>query len=233
MIAKSINNIIIFGGGTSGWLTAAYMANNLQGNISVILIEDVSAGPIGVGEGTQPLTAKFLYECGIDAKQWMKPSNAAFKYGVERSGWNDEHYFVDNDSPHNYMASQTLFANKYFIDKPYKEYADWHPAYRLAKLNLSPKLDTNLDVNFGTGPDGYGAVHFSAYDIIKTLKKIIGNRVQHIDAKVTQVETDQYGITKLRAEDGREFTADLFLDCSGFKSSLLEKTMGVEYVSYN
>ena len=57
---KKIENIIIFGGGTSGWLTASYLNANLRFPIKITLIEDASAGPIGVGEGTQPLTAKFL-----------------------------------------------------------------------------------------------------------------------------------------------------------------------------
>lgn len=74
-----MNSIIIFGGGTSGWLSAAYLVNNLRTDTKITLIEDASAGPIGVGEGTQPLTAKFLYACGIEAHHWMKPSNAAFK----------------------------------------------------------------------------------------------------------------------------------------------------------
>lgn len=229
---KKIESIIIFGGGTSGWLTAAYMTKNLAAPIRITLIEDASAGPIGVGEGTQPLTAKFLYECGIEAKDWMKPSKAAFKYGVELVGWNDEPYFVDNDAIQNYMATTSLFTSKYFINKPYKEFADWYPAYRLAKENVSPKLSEALDHNFGQGPDGYGAVHFSAYDIITTLKNIIGNRINYVDAKITQVETNDNGISALIDESGNRYSSDLYLDCSGFNSTLLEKTLGAEYVSY-
>ena len=74
-----VRKIVIFGGGTSGWLTAAYLTNNLVDPVEIQLIEDASKGPIGVGEGTQPLTASFLYKCGINAKDWMKPSNASFK----------------------------------------------------------------------------------------------------------------------------------------------------------
>ena len=167
-----VKKIIIFGGGTSGWLTAAYLTNNLVEPIEIQLIEDASKGPIGVGEGTQPLTASFLYKCGIGAKDWMKPSNAAFKYGVELSGWNNEPYFVDNDTVNNVVPAPHIPVSKYFMDKPYSEFAKWHPAYRLAKTNTAPKLDGEIDINFNVGPDSYGAVHFSAYDILK-FKKII------------------------------------------------------------
>ena len=50
-----MKNIIIFGGGTSGWLTAAYLVNNINPEIKVTLIEDASKGTIGVGEGIDDL----------------------------------------------------------------------------------------------------------------------------------------------------------------------------------
>ena len=56
-----IEKIIVFGGGTSGWLTAAFLTNNLPEQVQVALIEDASKGPIGVGEGTQPATASSTF----------------------------------------------------------------------------------------------------------------------------------------------------------------------------
>ena len=227
-----LRKIIIFGGGTSGWLTAAYLVNNLKEKIEIVLLENASKGPIGVGEGTQPLTAAFLYKCGITADMWMKPSNAAFKYGVELTGWNNDPYFVDNDNINNSVAAPHLYANKYFMDKPYSEYAKWHPAYRLSKANISPKLTPDLDINFQTGPDGYGAVHFSAYDIIETIKSLILDKITYVDTDVKQVAKDLNGVSKLIDVNKKEYIADLFIDCSGFESILLEKTLGTKFVAY-
>ncbi len=58
-----INNIIIVGGGSSGWLTAAYLSNNLPPNLKITLIESSEIPTVGVGEGTQPFTMPFLKEC--------------------------------------------------------------------------------------------------------------------------------------------------------------------------
>ena len=107
-MGRQIKKIIILGGGASGWLTAAYMIKNLMHSPEIVLIEDTKSGPIGVGEGTQPFTAQFLYRCGIEPKHWMKPSNAAFKYGVELRGWNKDPYFVDNDNINNYTPSKSF-----------------------------------------------------------------------------------------------------------------------------
>lgn len=227
-----IKKIIVFGGGTSGWLTAAYLSNNLPKIVEVCLIEDSVKGPIGVGEGTQPATARFLYECGLSPKQWMEPSNATFKYGVELTGWNDKPYFVDNDDPINYIATPDLFVNSYFMDKPHAEFMDWHPAYQLAKNNKSPRLAEKFDYVFNTDDSCYGAVHFNAFDIIKTIKSLIIDRITYVDTNITDVVSNDQGIEYLLDKDGIKHSADLYLDCSGFQSRLLEQEMGSKFISF-
>lgn len=232
MYLKKIKKITIFGGGTSGWLTAAYLVRNLSFPVEVVLIEDSEQGPIGVGEGTQPFTAKFLSQCGIPPHLWMKDSNASFKYGVELIGWNEEPYFVDNDNQDNAVLAYDFYTSDYFIDKPYSEFAKWHPAYRLAKKNVCQKFDEYLDVNHRMGPDDFGAVHFGAYDIIKTIKNLILDKITYIDTKITDVITSQDGIETLISESGERYTSDLFIDCTGFSSILLEKKLNVPFHDY-
>lgn len=233
MYLNKINKIIIFGGGTSGWLTAAFLTNNLLVPTEITLIEDTSLGPIGVGEGTQPFTAKFLSRCGIHPKMWMKDSNASFKYGVELDGWTDEPYFVDNDNPNNTVMADNLYTTDYFIDKPYSEFKKWHPAYRLAKKNICQKFDDYLDVNHQMGIMDFGAVHFGAFDIIKTIRSLIDDKITHIDAKISEIKTNNDGISALVDDNGNSYTADLYIDCSGFNSLLLEKNLGVPFNSFN
>jgi len=227
-----IEKIIVFGGGTSGWLTAAYLTNNLPEQVKICLIEDSKKGPIGVGEGTQPATASFLYECGLQPHEWMPASNATFKHGVKLEGWNDEPYFVDNDDPINYLATPDLFANKHFADKSYKEFLDWYPAYQLAENNISPKLTKDLDCNFNTGPEGFGAVHFDAYKIIDCIKKLILNRITYVDTEIVDIRSDVNGISFLKDKEGTIYEADLYIDCTGFESLLLENELKEEFISF-
>ena len=231
MAINKIKKIIIFGGGTSGWLTAAYLTKNLTFPCEIVLIESTSLGPIGVGEGTQPATARFLYDCGLKPKDWMKPSNAVFKLGVEFSGWTADDYFVDNDFIENTMIGPGLFTTDYFTGKPKQEFFNWMPSYRMAKENKSPKL-AGFDTNYAqTGNRQFGAVHFSALDIVKSIKKLIDHKITYVNTKITDVKSNHTGITSVVGEDGKEYTADLYLDCSGFNSLLLEKTLGVEFIS--
>ena len=231
MYIKKIKKIIIFGGGSSGWLTAAYLSTNLKIKTEIVLIESKDHKPIGVGEGTQPYTSAFLAACGIEHKDWMKPIQASFKYGVELIGWTEKPYFIDNDHFINHAVTEKLFVHDYFIDKDPQEYFDWLPAYQLAKDNVSPKI-SGYDVNTGPGLLTFGAVHFSANDIIETLKNKIQHNITYIQTAIADITSDNTGITALIDSDGKEYTADLFLDCSGFSSILLEKTLGVKFLSY-
>jgi hypothetical protein len=69
-------------------------------------------------------------------------------------------------------------------------------------------------------------------DIIATIKDIIIDKITYVDTKITQVAKGMQGISKLIDADKNEYTADLYLDCSGFKSALLEKTLGAEFIEY-
>jgi len=233
MYLNKIKKITIFGGGTSGWLTAAFLLNNLAVPTEIVLIENSKQGPIGVGEGTQPLTAKFLSQCGIPPHLWMKDSNASFKYGVELVGWNNDSYFVDNDNFTNAIIADDFFTSDYFINRPYSEFAEWHPAYRLAKKNICQKYDDYLDVNLGMSPHDFGAVHFSAYAIIATIKKLIEKDITYIDTDIIEVESSDHGIQALIDSAGSQFTSDLFIDCSGFSSRLLEQELKVPFNSFS
>ena len=87
-------------------------------------------------------------------------------------------------------------------------------------------------MNFSIDIDSYGAVHFSAYDIILTIKNMIMEKITYIDTEITKVESDVDGISKLIGNK-QEYTADLYLDCSGFSSLLLEEALGSQFLSYN
>lgn len=227
-----IRKIVIFGGGTSGWLTAAYLTKNLRFKPEIVLIEDSKLGPIGVGEGTQPATARFLADCGISPQAWMKDSNASFKYGVELTGWVDKPYFVDNDTFQTHLIADDFYTSEYFANKDHQEFVDWLPSYQLAKANKSPKVAGVYDFNFNLPSGNFGAVHFAAFDIIKTIKNLILDQITYVDVKIESIEKDDKGIRCLVAEDGTKHSADLYIDCTGFRSILLNQ-LDVPFHSYD
>lgn len=226
-----INSICIVGGGTSGFLTACYLANKFP-QINLTLVESTKIGTIGVGEGTQPYTTKFLRDCGLEPKDWMKDSDATYKLGVEFVGWQSESFFVDNDSTVTHVVGPNKLFHDYWIGKNSKDYFNWLPAYRLAKENKSPKLTPELDFVLGASVIPSEAVHFNANKIINTLKSKVINRIHYIDAEILDVKVNELGIEFLILEN-YQVSADLYIDCTGFKSLLIEQALNIKHHNIN
>lgn len=228
-----IKSIIIAGGGTSGWLTAAYLVNNLNHPVEITLVESTRLGPIGVGEGTQPYTTTFLRACGLEPKDWMPESDATYKFGVEFVGWHDTSFFVDNDSIKTHDTGAAGMSYKSWIGESPEEYFNWLPAYRLAKNNTSPKLTEKLDFVNGSSSSAE-AVHFNAIKLGETLRSLTKDKIKYYDCEITYVNSDdELGINHLELSNGEKITADLYIDCTGFRSFLLEQSLGVKQVTIN
>lgn len=232
---RIINNIVVVGGGSSGWMAAAHLSKNLPPPVKVTLIESTKIGTIGVGEGTQPFTTAFLLECGLEPKDWMPVSEAAFKLGVELDGWGPDLAFVDNDILDPNVIGRGLMMHQYVlsegIDK--NEFLNWHPAYRFAKANKSTKCwDPRLDLTPGAFEQPWDAVHFRAEALASALKDSCLHRINYIDDEITKVFSDETGITGLLTEKNGLVHGDLYIDCTGFKSMLLEQTLKEPFISF-
>ena len=82
------DDILIIGGGTAGWLTAAWLAKHLgPGGVRVTLVESNDIPTVGVGEGTFPTIARTLAALGADEAEFMRESAAAFKQGIRFVDW--------------------------------------------------------------------------------------------------------------------------------------------------
>lgn len=228
-----VSNIVIVGGGTSGWMTAAYLLKNLHAPTQITLVESTKIGPIGVGEGTQPYTSTFLWQCGLETKDWMPLADATYKLGVEFVGWHDQPYFVDNDSIKTHQVTSSIMSHQGWVGKDVKEYFDWLPAYRLAKNNISPKLTDELDFVVGSNSTPAEAVHFNAFKIGEALRALCKDNLTYYDSEVININTNESGIESLELASGQLLTADLYIDCTGFKSLLIEQTLGSKHISVN
>ena len=85
------DHIMIVGGGTSGWLTAAFLAKKLRSNhpqgVRITLVEASDIPTIGVGEATIPSILRTLMQLGIDEARFMQASSATFKQAIKFSNW--------------------------------------------------------------------------------------------------------------------------------------------------
>ena len=230
-VMGKIKTVVIVGGGTSGWLTAAYLSTNLIDPVEIILIESSKLGIIGVGEGTQPYTTTFLRKCGLDPADWMKEADATYKLGVELIGWQKMPYFVDNDSTVTHRVSRNNLSHQYWVGKPPEDYYNWLPAYQLARHNISPKISNDLDFVVGSDSISSEAVHFNAVKIGQTLKSKFQDHIIVKDCEIIEVLVNAQGIGGLVTNTGETISGSLYIDCTGFKSLLIEETLKINHVN--
>ena len=229
--------IVIAGGGTAGWMTAALMSKTLaRAGFNICLLESPNIGTVGVGEATIPSFVHFNRLLGIDEKDFLKKTKATFKLGIQFAGWGapDDNYIhgfsgLGDDSP---------------------GFPFYHYWFRWQKRNL----DTNIEEHFLAAtlarkekfihPDekinpllrglGY-AYHIDAGLYARYLKGYSTERgVKHIRADIVQVHLNaQNGfIHSLELDDGRTIEADFFIDCTGFRSLLLGQALKVPFISW-
>jgi flavin-dependent dehydrogenase len=232
--------ILIVGGGTAGWLTAGYLARMLgadrPGGIAVTLVESHDIGILGVGEGTFPTIRKTLSRIGIDEAELVRRCGATFKQGAKFVHWRHapgapghDHYlhaFQETDDREGpellpyWLLGLAGDANWDEVNTPQKRAADAHRA---------PKLPSHPDF---VGPLNY-AFHFDAVTLAVLLREQgIANGVTHVVDTVQEVLLGEDGaIAGVRGAESGVLTADLYIDCTGFRAELIGKALGQPWKS--
>jgi tryptophan 7-halogenase len=240
---NAIRDILIVGGGTAGWLTAAYLARTLgtgAGGVRVTLVESSDIGIIGVGEGTFPSIRGTLAAIGIDEARFVRECDATFKQGVHFVDWlhtpgrlpegGADHYFHPFNAPSQRAGAPELLP--YWLlggardgDGRERAFADAVSMQkRVADASRAPKRASDGDY---LGPMNY-AYHFDAGKFAALLAahaKSLG--VAHVVATVERTELASDGrIASVVTRERGALRADLFVDCTGFRAALIGKALG-------
>jgi flavin-dependent dehydrogenase len=248
--------IVIVGGGTAGWLTAAILNRRLGALAKLTLVESPQISTIGVGEATQPNFGKTLRDLDVDEAEFMKRTDASFKHGILFNSWLHDpaetanHYYHMFDKFHgfdtlklsNLKAAAKLFTGTGAPDvtsawlrrrskgtaAPYAYETGIQPF--LCDRHKAPR-SPEMPPYDGLVPYAY---HLDADQLGVFLAELCLERgVERIRAHVSDVRTGPADtVTGLATQDGRAIEADLFVDCTGFRSALLGKALGTPFNSY-
>jgi tryptophan halogenase len=238
-MAEPIRKVLIVGGGTAGWLAGAYLARRLgaarPGGVEITLIESSDIPIVGVGEGTFPSIKKLLLALNVDEAVFMRACSAAFKQGFRFVDWAKApvagahgHYYHPFNLPEPTETGLDLLP--YWLmgvagDRPLSEALAVQDAVCVA--GKGPK---RLDERPYFGSMNY-AYHFDAGKLGAWLAQVgQAHGVKRLIGNVEAVNLDGSGaIASLSTPEHGALTADLYIDCTGFRAELIGKALGSPY----
>jgi len=237
----AVRNILIVGGGTAGWLSACYLARTFNSaspqSIQITLVESADIGILGVGEGTFPSLRGTLAAIGMDEAHFVRGANATFKQGIR---------FVDWARPRGSPGANHYF-HPFSLPSQQGDGPELLPYWLLGAAGEAPfaqavTMQASV-IDAKRGPKRVGdkpyqarlnyAYHFDAMKFAAVLAehgRSLG--VRHVIATVDNVELDESGaIARVITREAGALTADLYVDCSGFRAALIGQALGAKFRS--
>ena len=234
---RRIRRILIVGGGSAGWMTAAMLAKTLAEGCAITLGESDEIGTIGVGEATIPPIKTFNQALGIPEDEFVRATKGSFKLGIEFVGWGQEdgRYFhpfgsygrnFDTVSLHHHW----LRAREQGESAPLDEHC---MAWALARAGKMARPAADPRSVLSTFDYAY---HFDAGLYAAHLRAFSEARgVKREEGKIASVARNGESgfIDSVTLADGRVLEAELFIDCSGMRALLIGEAMGVPYEDWS
>lgn len=232
-----IRRIAIVGGGTAGWMAAAYLARMLgHARPDITVIDSSEIGTVGVGEATVPAIRDFLAAVGLADADVLDATEGTIKLGIRFRDWAQPgheffHPFGLYGVPARGVAFHHYWLKRCLAGDP-SPLSDYSLCTQLATrgLFLAPPDRPVSDLGIFDFALHFDASRFA--DMLRTLSLSLG--VTHIDGRIVAVDQAPGNghVQAVRLVDGRAVSADLWIDCSGFRGLLIGDAMGVPFVDW-
>ena len=231
---RRIRRIVIVGGGTAGWMTAAALAKVAGTQLhDITLVESDEIGTVGVGEATIPPILVFNKLLGIDEDEFVRETHATFKLGIEFVDWKrlGHQYFHHFGLFGADLKGGVAFSNYWLRwvkeggNPDNLRFNAESEAARLGRFARTPPGRADLpSINY--------AFQFDASRYAAFLRRYAEARgVVRAQGKIVRVHQQQESgfIEAVEIEGGRRIDGDFFIDCSGFRGLLIEDTLKAGY----
>ncbi len=227
-MSDPVNQVVVVGGGSAGWLTAGLLAAEhraKQGStVRIVLIESPDISPIGVGEGTWPTMRGSLQTIGLSETEFIRQCDASFKQGTFFADWRrgrgDSYYHPFALPP---RFHEVDLARHWQPLRQRCAYADAvTPQVQVCDRDLAPKQITTPEfasnLNYG--------YHLDAGRFAQVLERHCVDQLEvtHVVENVVGINNKDNGdIASLQLASGQSLSGDLFVDCTGLASLLIGK----------
>ena len=221
-----IEKVVVVGGGTAGWTAAAAVARLIGANLNVVLVESDAIGTVGVGEATIPPFRTMHRLLKVDEADFLSRVQGTIKLGIRFENWRS----VGHDYIHSFgFTGQGCWAAgfQHFWLKARQlgfgeEFSRYAPELMAAKAGRFGLLQQDA-LSY--------AYHLDATAYAQVLRQQAEkDGVTRVEGKIVDVrQTESGDVSAVVLESGQAVTGDLFIDCSGFASLLMDKTLGTEF----
>ncbi len=243
-MTRRIKGVTIVGGGTAGWMAATYLVSMLgrraeSEGVQVTLIESPNVATIGVGEATVPLMRRWLREMEIDEHDFLWRCNGSFKLGVRFVNWNQDeagkplefiHPFHGVEVDIRGFKPSAYFLKYALMNGPANCTDHLSPSCALIEHYRAPRQLDHPNYEEGVRY----AYHLDASLFAKYLQEIAVSRgVTHLRDDVVDTELGEDGfVTALHMKEHGRLPVELIIDCTGFRSLIIQKALGEPFVAY-
>jgi tryptophan halogenase len=244
-----LNDVVIVGGGTAGWMTATYLRAAFGERLRITLVESKNVATIGVGEATFSTIRHFFDYLGLEEPEWMPACNATYKLAIRFENWRQpgDHFYHPFERLS--VVSGFTLAEWWLQSGPTDRFdRDCFLIAALCEHKRSPRyLDGTL---FERAVDDGGpgrrttlgeqdtqfpyAYHFDAALLAEYLARLgTGQGIRRVLDDVVHVQRDERGwISHVTTREHGDLAGDLFIDCTGFRGLLINGVLEEPFVSY-
>lgn len=231
MDGQTVKKVVIAGGGTAGWIVAAALSRQLGPLVDITLVESDEIGTVGVGEATIPTHRIFHHLLGVDERAFMRATKATFKLGIAFENWGQ----IGDRYIHSFgvVGKSTWMADFHHIWMQAREMGlasdlgDYCFELKAAEANKFATSDTS-QINYAYHLDASLYAGF-----LRQFAESFGAR--RIEGLIEDVEQNpETGfITRLVLKSGERVEGDLFIDCTGFRGLLIDKTLKTGFTDWS
>ena len=231
---KALQSILIVGGGSAGWMTAALLSKLFKGRYAITVIESEQIGTVGVGEATIPTIKTYNALLGFDENDFMARTQGSFKLGIQFVDW-----FRKGESyVHGFGVIgrnlEWLRTHQYWLRARAAGQVEPFGAFSINTAAAVENRFMRADPKLADSPLGHiaHAFHFDAglyARYLRGMAEAAGVRRREGKVAAVTLRPDDGFVESVTMADGEVIAADLFIDCSGFRGLIIEEAMKTGY----